>query len=137
MAVACTMCVSPHICNPHLVTALDKFEQTEQAWVHEMLQRCIGSTQGDFTVYTGAVMEIQALVVSIAIIWCCAGCDAAESSTALRSKVVSCLRASLLHVKTDRAGSIVKSDGRVMRTAAIRQCAAPDRTLCTAKDRDC
>ena len=93
--------------------------------------------QGDSIAHTGAVMKIEVLIVSIALIWCCAGCNAAESRTALRSKVVSCLRARLLHVKTDCADSVVKSNGQVMCTAVLRHYAAPDRTLCAAKDRDC
>ena len=101
MTIACIVCVNPRIGGARLVTVLNEREQTGQAWVHELLWRCIGTMQGKYTVHTGAVMEIQALTVSIALMWCCAGCDAAESRAALRSKVVSCLRARLLHVKTD------------------------------------
>ena len=110
MTVACTMCVSSYSGVPHLVLALDRFEQSEQARVHKLLWRFRGTMQGEFTVHTGAVMQIQASVVSITLMWCCAGCNAAESRTALRSKVVSCLRARLLRVKTGCAGSIVKNN---------------------------
>ena len=137
MTVACIVCVDPHIIDAQLVTALDRPGQTEQAWVQELPWRCKGTMQENFSVHTGAIMEIQALIVSITLMWCCAGCNAAESRTALRSKVVSCLRARLLHVKTGCSSSIVKDIGCMMRTAASRQYAAPDRTLCAAKESDC
>ena len=87
--------------------------------------------------HTRAVIEIQTSIISIAPMWCCAGCYAVESRTALWSKVVSCLRAKLLRVKTECAGSNFDTNDRVMRTAASRQDTAPDRTFRAAKDRDC